>query len=98
MGEGDVDARHRDEAWKFLLLVIVDGLAILEDAGDGLDERDELVQVFPEFRSIGDGEDDVGLRLLGKAAPTGGVVIYIISLLQESYILRTGYHLGCCQG
>lgn len=96
MGEGDVDARHRDEAWQFLLLVVVDGLAILEDAGDGLDERDELVQVFPEFRGIGDGEDDVGLRLLRKAAPAGGV--NKISLPQESFILRTGYRLGCCQG
>ncbi len=33
-----------------------------------------LVRSLPEFRGIGDREEDVGLRLLGKAAPTVSVI------------------------
>ncbi len=44
MGEGNVDARHLDEARQLLLLVVIDRLAVFEDASDSLDERDEPVK------------------------------------------------------
>ena len=74
MGEGNVDACHLDEARQLLLLVVVDRLPVFEDASDCLDKRDELIEVLLEFRGIGDREDDVGLRLLGKAAPAVSVI------------------------
>jgi hypothetical protein len=69
MGKGDVDARKRNEARKFLLLVVVDSLAIFKDTSHCLDEWDQLVEVLPELCDIDNVEDDIELGLLGKATP-----------------------------
>ena len=49
--------------------MIVDGIAIFQDAVDGLDERYEFIEVGSEFLRIGDVEENVELGLLRKAAP-----------------------------
>jgi hypothetical protein len=67
--EGNVNADHLDEARKFLLLVVVDGIAIFKDSVDSLNERNEFVKIFSEFLDVGDVEEDVKLGLLRKAAP-----------------------------
>jgi len=67
--KGDVNTDHLDEAWKLLLLVVVDGIAILQDSVDSLNERNEFVKILPEFLDIGDVEEDIELGLLREAAP-----------------------------
>lgn len=69
MRKGDVDARKRNEAGKFLLLVVIDSLAIFKDTSHCLDKWDKLVEVLPELCDIDNVEDDIELSLLGKATP-----------------------------
>ena len=57
------------DARQLLLLVIFNRVAVFDDAGDSLDERDKLVEILPKFRGIGDREDNISLRLLWEAAP-----------------------------
>lgn len=49
--------------------MILNGLAILENAGYGLDQRNKLDELTAEEFDVGDLEQEVGLGLLGKAAP-----------------------------
>jgi hypothetical protein len=69
MGKGDVDARKRNEARKFLLLVVVDSLAIFKDTSHCLDKWDQLVEVLSELCDVDNVEDDIELGLLGQATP-----------------------------
>ena len=69
MREGYVNADQVDEPRKLLLLVVVDGIAILQDSVHSLDERYEFVKIFSEFLDVGDIEEDVKLGFLWKAAP-----------------------------
>lgn len=70
MRKRNIDADQSDQPGEFFLLVIIDGLSVLQDSGYGLDERDELYKVLPEFRNVNDIEEDVKLRLLWQTAPT----------------------------
>jgi hypothetical protein len=51
--------------------MIFDGLAILQDLGNSLDMRRKLGKFAPEALYVGDLKEEVGLGLLGKAAPVG---------------------------
>ena len=67
--EGYIHTDNRDEAWKLLPLVILDGITIFQDTVNSLDEGYEFVEVCSEFLGIGDVEEDIKLGLLWKAAP-----------------------------
>ncbi len=63
-----------DEARQLLPLVIFNCVTIFKNASNSLDEWNELVEILPKFRGIGDCEDNVSLRLLWKAAPAVNVI------------------------
>jgi len=63
-----IHTNNRDEAWKLLPLVILDGITIFQDTVDSLGECCEFVKVCSEFLGIGDVEEDIKLGLLWKAA------------------------------
>ena len=69
MGECDVDTDQSNQPAVATLFVIVNGLAILENAGYGLDQRNKLDELMAEEFDVGDLEEKVGLGLLGQAAP-----------------------------
>jgi hypothetical protein len=70
VGNRKIDADQRDQTREFFLLVVIDGISVLQDSGYGLDERDEGYKVMPEFRNINDLEEDIELCLLWQTAPT----------------------------
>jgi hypothetical protein len=69
VGKRNIDAVQRDQTREFLLLVVIDGISVLQDLGYGLDERDEGYKVMPECRNINDIEEDIELCLLWQTAP-----------------------------
>jgi hypothetical protein len=69
VGKRNIDADQRDQTGEFLLLVVVDGISVLQDSGYGLDERDERYKVMPKFCNINDIEEDIELCLLWQTAP-----------------------------
>lgn len=65
-------------------LVVADTLPISEDLLDGLDERHKLGQVGAKLFDVGNLEEVIELRFLGKTAPGSHIQ------LQRDEIWRTG--------
>jgi len=69
VGKRNIDAGHCDPPGEFLLLVVIDGISVLQDLGYRRDERNEAHKVLLEFRNINDLKEDIELCLLWEAAP-----------------------------
>jgi len=70
MREGYIDSYAWDESWQLLALVLIDFIADLQDLLDRRYEWDETLQVGAEFGAVLNGEEDICLCFLWKAAPT----------------------------
>jgi len=69
MGKRNIDADQCDPPGEFLLLVVIDGISVLQDLGYSRDERNEVHKVLLKFRNINDLKEDIELCLLWEAAP-----------------------------